>query len=204
MERSRSNEDWVSDLKAGGSVQAAALEELRVFLLSALPACLRRYGDVPPDLVEDVVQESLLRTLDRLDSFEGRSRFTTWTATLAARVALTELRRRRWRDVSLEEITASGEISPEEYGGSGDSPEQQVTRRRVAGAMHELIASALTERQRTAVVAELQGMAQEEIGQRLGIDRNAVYKLGHDARKKLKRGMEAAGYSADDIRAAYS
>ena len=62
----------------------------------------------------------------------------------------------------------------------------------------------LSERQQTALVAELRGMPQEEIGRRLGINRNAVYKLGHDARKKLKRGLEASGFDAEQIRAAFS
>ena len=47
-------------------------------------------------------------------------------------------------------------------------------------------------------------MPQEEIGRRLGITRNAVYKLGHDARKKLKHGLEASGFNATEIRSAFS
>ena len=70
--------------------------------------------------------------------------------------------------------------------------------------MAEIVANDLTERQRTAVIAELRGMPQAEIGRRLGITRNAVYKLTHDARKKIKRGLEASGFGAVDIRAAFS
>ena len=47
-------------------------------------------------------------------------------------------------------------------------------------------------------------MPQEEIGRHLGITRNAVYKLGHDARKKLKHGLEASGFDAAEIRASVS
>lgn len=43
-------------------------------------------------------QETLLRVLDQLDTFEGRSLFTTWVHKIAIRIALTELRRKRWRD----------------------------------------------------------------------------------------------------------
>ena len=70
--------------------------------------------------------------------------------------------------------------------------------------MREILANQLSERQRAAIIAEFNGMPQEEIGRRLGITRNAVYKLGHDARKKLKRGLEASGFDADEIRAAFS
>ena len=49
----------------------------------------------------------------------------------------------------------------------------------------------------------MKGLPQEEIARGLGINRNAVYKLGHDARKKLKRGLEASGFDAAAIRAAF-
>ncbi|NIR25616.1 MAG: RNA polymerase sigma factor, partial [Gammaproteobacteria bacterium] len=51
----------------------------------------------------------LLRALDHLHTFEGRSKFTTWVHKIAVRVALTELRRKRWEDVSLDEILESSE-----------------------------------------------------------------------------------------------
>jgi RNA polymerase sigma-70 factor (ECF subfamily) len=94
-------------------VRTLALESLRGYLLRALPGCLRRYGEVPAHLLEDAVQDALIRALGELDRFEGRSLFTTWVTTIAVRVALTELRRRRWRDVSLEALTASAEMAPQ-------------------------------------------------------------------------------------------
>jgi RNA polymerase sigma-70 factor (ECF subfamily) len=47
-------------------------------------------------------------------------------------------------------------------------------------------------------------MPQDEIARQLGSNRNAVYKLTHDARKRLKQGLEAAGFDADDIQAAFA
>ena len=67
--------------------------------------------------------------------------------------------------------------------------------------MYGVIERELTEKQRTALLAELKGMPLEEIGRRLGSNRNAVYKLTHDARKRLKKHLEAAGYSAADLQA---
>jgi len=70
--------------------------------------------------------------------------------------------------------------------------------------MYEVIGSELTEKQRTVLLAELGGMPQAEIGRRLGSNRNAIYKLTHDARKRLKRGLEGAGYGAQDIQTTFS
>src|SRR5262245_10538804 len=52
-------------------------------------------------------------------------------------------------------------------------------------------------------LTELRGMPQEEIARQLGIGRNALYKLGHDARKRLKARLAAAGVTDEDVRSAF-
>ena len=84
------------------------------------------------------------------------------------------------------------------------APDAQWERRAIFETMHTLIENDLTEKQRTALLAELKGMPLDEIARHLGSTRNAVYKLTHDARKRLKRRLEAAGYTADDLRATTS
>jgi RNA polymerase sigma-70 factor (ECF subfamily) len=204
VQTERQNDQWVEALSSHGADQAVALAELRDYLRTRLPACLRRYGEVPPDLIEDVVQESLLRVLDRLGDFEGRSRFTTWCVSLASRIAMTELRRHRWRDVSLELLLESGGSEPSSHPDGGDAPESRLSQSKITRALQTLIEESLTERQRTATVAEMGGMPQEEVGRRMGTNRNAIYKLVHDARRKLKSGLEAQGFDSETIRAAFS
>jgi RNA polymerase sigma-70 factor (ECF subfamily) len=41
------------------------------------------------------------------------------------------------------------------------------------------------------------------ISRRMGTNQNALYKLLHDARKKLKRKMEGAGLSAKEVLAVF-
>jgi RNA polymerase sigma-70 factor (ECF subfamily) len=58
----------------------------------------------------------------------------------------------------------------------------------------------LTDRQREAVVAVLlEEMPISEVAKRMGINQNALYKLLHDARRKLKRRMETAGLSSKEV-----
>jgi len=204
MRRPRTNEEWLHDLRSVAPAQTRALEELRGYLGRALPGALKRFGASPEHLLDDIVQDTLIRVLDHLEDFQGRSRFTTWVIAIAVRVAMTELRRRRWKDVSLEEFTESGGRAAENDVDADADPECRAARLRIIHAMQEILENQLSERQRTAILAEFGGMPQEEIGRRLGITRNAVYKLGHDARKKLKRGLEASGFDADEIRAAFS
>ncbi len=62
----------------------------------------------------------------------------------------------------------------------------------------------LTERQREAVVAVmLEGMPISEVARRMGTNQNALYKLLHDARKKVKRRMEADGLSPEEVLAVF-
>jgi len=203
MRRGRSNAEWQSELAGAGAAQSAALAELRAYLLRALPGALRAHGALDDAFFEDVAQETLIRVLDHLGEFEGRSRFTTWVTTIAVRVAMSELRRRRWKDASLDDVLAGAAVPASLETDAAADPAREAERRAVVRAIHDVVANELTERQRTAILAELAGMPQEEIGRRLGITRNAVYKLGHDARKKLKRGLEAAGFDAAAIRSAF-
>jgi RNA polymerase sigma-70 factor, ECF subfamily len=58
----------------------------------------------------------------------------------------------------------------------------------------------LTDRQREAVVAViLEEMPISEVARRMGTTQNALYKVLHDARKRLKRRMEAAGISPKEM-----
>jgi RNA polymerase sigma-70 factor (ECF subfamily) len=63
-----------------------------------------------------------------------------------------------------------------------------------------LIDETLTERQRRAMVAVvLGGMPLQEVARRMGTNRNALYKLMHDARQRLKRCLEAEGVSLEAL-----
>jgi len=204
MRSPRTNDEWIHDLRSDAPAQTRALEELRGCLRRALPGAIKRFGAMPEHLLDDIVQDALIRVLEHVDEFQGRSRFTNRVTTIAVRAALTELRRRRWKDVSLEDLTADGErVLTSDVEADAD-PERRAARSRIVRAMQEIVEGELSERQRTAIIAEFSGMPQQEIDRRLGITRNAVYKLGHDAQKKLKRGLEASGFDADEIRAAFS
>ncbi len=195
---SRDNDRWLTDLREDGEAREAALSELRTALLRNLRQALSRYS-VDDAFLEDAVQDTLLRILDRLGQFQGRSRFLTWATSIAIRVALGELRRGRWKDVSLEGVLATAGFVPDQIVDRESPPQAQAERRALLHTLQQLIEHELTERQKTALLAELKGMPQDEIARHLGSNRNALYKLTHDARKRLKRGLETAGYAAEDV-----
>jgi RNA polymerase sigma-70 factor, ECF subfamily len=200
----RDNEAWRAHLDGTGSDQQAALSDLREALLRGLRRALSHRAGANDAFLEDVVQDALVRILERLPQFQGRSRFLTWAMSIAIRVAMSELRRRRWKDVSLDEVIVGGDLKPGRAIDDDPGPDARSEREAILDAMRELIRGGLTEKQRAALLAELRGMPQDEIARHLGSNRNALYKLTHDARKRLKRGLEAAGFTAEDIGAAFA
>jgi RNA polymerase sigma-70 factor (ECF subfamily) len=192
-----SNESWHQRLQSSGPNRDDALAALREILLSRLRAAFRDRGGVDHSLLDDVIQETLLRILDRLDQFQGASRFTTWATSIAVRIAFTELRQRHWKDVSLDEFLE--DLPHAEPPGRESPPTSGLETKSLVDELYRIIHSELTGKQRTALLAELKGMPLEEIGRRMGTNRNAVYKLTHDARKRLKHCLERAGYSAADL-----
>ena len=207
----RSNEEWLAELKSDGPDKEAALADLRAVILKGLPYALSNY--LSPDnpqfkpLTDEVTQDTLLRVLDHLDTFEGRSRFTTWVQKIAVRIALTELRRRRWRDFSLDSLVEENEEGvsfPSLMIDPAPNPDSLTQQSDMLQRVGRLINEELTEKQRQAIVATaVEGVPLEEVARRMNMKRNALYKLLHDARLRLKNRMADEGLTTEDIWAVF-
>jgi RNA polymerase sigma-70 factor (ECF subfamily) len=195
--RERTNKQWLEELR--GPSPDAALADLYDLLVRGLGAALGGYGRGVEANFGDFAQEALIKITANLDSFRGESRFTTWAQKIAVNVALTELKRKRWRDVSLQELLARRGAADRGPAESRPTAEQLALQNAVLRELRRVIDEELTERQREAVVAVLlEGMPISEVARRMGTTQNALYKLLYDARKRLKRRMEAAGLSAEE------
>jgi len=206
----RTNEQWLSDLRSEDGTKESALADLRAIIARGLPFALSRWlSPASPQfesLVEEVTQETLLRVLDQLHTFEGRSQFTTWVHKIAIRIALTELRRKRWQDSSLDEMVDNEEmpVSPRILEDTRATPEQIAERADMLARVRRVIDEELTERQRRALIMlGMQGMPMEEAARRLKTNRNALYKLLHDARLRLKQRLHTEGLDAQEVLAAF-
>jgi RNA polymerase sigma-70 factor (ECF subfamily) len=206
----RSNADWIAALQSVGAEQAAALTELRTYLLRAALFTLRRArhhvghlgAGALDTLAEDCAQEALSAIVQHLHEFRGNSRFTTWAYAFAVNMALVAARRERWATVSLDRILDKGQpasTSPSEDPREPD-PERRALQAEVAAVVHDGIDKHLTARQqqvlRALVVEEL---PLDEVVRHWGSNRNAVYKLVHDARLKLKRHLMTCGLDVKEV-----
>jgi len=206
----RTNEAWLSDLRANGEIRSTALEDLRAVIQKGLPYALSRWlsPDLPQfnALVDEVTQETLLRVLDQLGTFEGRSQFTTWVHKIAVRIALTELRRKRWRDSSLDELTENEDAPPPPglLADSQASPETSAERGDMMTRVRRIIEEELTDRQRQALILlGVQDMPIEDAARKLKTNRNALYKLLHDARLRLRTRLASEEIAPHEVLALF-
>jgi len=199
---SAADDPWVIRLNGEPDVRDAALSELREILLRGLSKSMSsRYGGALSP--EDVVQDSLVKILQSLDQFAGRSRFTTWAMTVATRIGISAMRRKHFQDVSINSLATDG--SSFEIATDGDvTASTEFDRQSMVVNLQGLIDTTLSEKQRFAIRATLAGMPVEVIAEKSGNNRNSVYKLVHDARVKLKSGLEAAGISVDELAANFA
>jgi len=194
--------NWVDQLKSGPPESDTALKKLRVILLRGLSHSLAMRGGGEA-FAEDVVQETLIKVMNSLDSFAGRSRFTSWAITIATRTGISALRRRHFQNVSLEDVAGDGDMQFSAEAATAD-PSDRSSRHEVLQQLNQLVNEKLTTRQRKVMLAALAGMPMEEIARRMHSNRNAIYKLFHDARKKLRAGFESLGVQASDIQAVFN
>lgn len=209
----RTNEDWVAELTADGARQEAALAELRGRLRRGLYAFLRQHrsdmarrdSEDLGQMAEDFAQESLLKILDGLSSFRGESRFTTWAMKIAIRTAVSNLRRAAYRDLSLDDLAERGtslRLLPDASVGPASlpDPQREAERNEVFTLLAQAVKTELSDRQRQAFLAtNVDGVPVEIVAQLMGSNPNALYKLVHDARRKLRRSLIDQGFTFDRV-----
>ena len=195
------NEEWIEGLSAPPDDRAIA--KLREYLVRGLKASL--YKNVDKDLadfVEDIAQDAILKILAKLHTFRGESKFTTWAMKVAVREAYTELRRKRYNDISLHDyVNPKGEkdhaVEMEE---ESALPDQLAHESMLVQKVMQVMEEQLTEKQKTV----LQYLIIDQIpltivAEKMDTNRNAIYKLVHDARLKLKTSLELEGIDPEKI-----
>ena len=200
----RNNEQWLADLTSGGQTTEDALEDLRTFILRGIMGYLRTRSDLSrldtrdlEQLAQDTAQDAMLKIRDKLGTFQGKSKLTTWATKIAINHLISDLRRQRWRDVSLNEVLDGGtsleEIIADPPSDIGN-PSLATERALVWKSVSDVLEHGLTERQRLAIVTtQLNGVPMQEAAQMLETNTNNLYKLIHDARLKIKKALISQG-----------
>jgi RNA polymerase sigma-70 factor (ECF subfamily) len=190
------SERWLSALRSAGPERERAVSELHELLLRAArfetarrAAAALSLGE-RDDLAMQAADDALMLVLEKLDTFEGRSRFTTWAYKFAVYEAGVKTRRRGWQDREVTLEDASWSLIADASSG----PEDAAEARELLRALESGIASALTAHQRNVLVAlAVTGVPIDVLAERLGTTRGALYKTLHDARRKLRGHLSNQG-----------
>lgn len=145
------------------------------------------------DVAHQAAADAMLAIGRKLPGFRGESRFTTWAYKFVIFEVSAKLGRHFWRlhpHVSLE--AEDWEVLPDRF---GVDPGDHAERAAMVRAVRHALDRELTDHQRrvfTAIV--LEGLPLDAVAERLGTNRNAIYKTLHDARRKIRTHLVACGY----------
>lgn len=217
MSKERTNDEWLHDLNATGELQETAIADLRDLLLRVALFFFSRnlgdFGELNRDEIlqraEDSAQDALIAVMNHLQDFRGDSKFTTWAYKFAINIALMAARHERWKGVSLDELSFSNEgafferVLQDKTDGS--APDQSALQNEVRETIQDVIEHDLTDKQRRVILMMVfNDVPMDEVVRHLGANRNAVYKMLHDARRKLKSGLQARGFDIGETLALFS
>lgn len=192
--------EWIRALGATGAEREAALGRLHALLVRVAVRELRRreaangvHGRELDDLAQQAADDAMLAILVKLDLFRGESRFTTWAYRFVILEVSSKLGRHYWRRHPAEHLeTAVWDRLP---GRLGASPDEAAEHAELVKAVRRAVEETLTEHQRRLFVAVvLNEVPLDALVARLGTNRNAVYKVIFDARRKIRGYLVAHGY----------
>jgi len=192
-----SADPWVRELSDPLTREVAAARLHAMLLRAARFEVARRRNSLGhiqasdvDDLATQAADDALVAILAKLDTFRGRSRFTTWAYKFVLLEAAVKARRRAWQG---HEVTIDDE-SWTRMAARGRSAEDELETGELLAAIAEAVPRCLTDHQRRVLTAlALDGVPVDVLAERLDTTRGALYKTLHDARRRLRAELEEAG-----------
>jgi RNA polymerase sigma-70 factor (ECF subfamily) len=194
------NAAWIRDLscrdvagdEARGRLFDLLLRTSRIEARRRSPYSLLA-GPELDDLAHQAAADALLLIIDKIDTFRGDCRFTTWAYRFAVLIVASKIRRHPWqrrdRPVQVEEW-----MDPP--GRSGDEPEVDFEARELGSVIQRVVMTKLTARQREVLIGSaMEEASADDLAERLGSNRNAIYKTLFDARHKVRLALRAEGFA---------
>jgi RNA polymerase sigma-70 factor (ECF subfamily) len=137
---------------------------------------------------EDVVQDAFLKAYQKLDQFQGNSKFYTWLVRIAVNEALMRLRKRKSdKTVSMDDDVETEEgTMPREFADWSPNPEQQLSQAELKDLLGRTIQGLPTSFRTVFVLRDVEGMSTEETAEMLGLSVPAVKSRLLRARLQLR------------------
>ena len=139
------------------------------------------------EIVEDLTQETFLRTFKALEYFDSRSRLSTWIYTIAHNVAIDYLRK---TGSERTELFWHGDEKPEgeerEVASTGLDPEAQLSREQSERLVHDGLAQLPLKYRVPVVYAAIDGLDYPAIARMLNVPLGTVKTLIFRGKRMLR------------------
>jgi RNA polymerase sigma-70 factor (ECF subfamily) len=137
---------------------------------------------------EDVMQDAFLKAYEKLDQFQGNSKFYTWLVRIAVNESLMRLRKRRsGKTVSIDEDIETDEGSvPRDLADWAPNPEQNYSQTELAEILRKTIQGLPQGFRIVFVLRDVEGLSTEETAETLGLSIPAVKSRLLRARLQLR------------------
>ena len=181
----REDKELVAACLAGDQRACTALVEAYVRMVGTV--IWRATGQ--RDVIEDLTQETFLRTFRALEYFDSRARLSTWIYTIAHNVAIDHLRRTAgvrvdsltWRDVEGDEEPQEREIVSTTL-----DPEAQLSREQSERLVHDGLAQLPVKYRLPVVYAAIDGLDYPTIARMLDVPLGTVKTLIFRGKRMLR------------------
>jgi RNA polymerase sigma-70 factor, ECF subfamily len=190
---------WLGRLGAADGERRAAERDLHARLVRIALAEVRRRSASTPvtgpeldDIAHQAADDAMVAILAKLGDFRGESRFMTWAYRFVILEVSAKLGRHYWRNPPVALDAEQWERLPDRL---GIDPQQHAESAGILAEVRRVIDDELTTHQRQIFVAiVVDGIPLDALVARLGLGRNAIYKVVFDARRKIRRALVAKGY----------
>jgi RNA polymerase sigma-70 factor (ECF subfamily) len=137
---------------------------------------------------QDVVQDAFLKAYEKLDQFQGNSKFYTWLVRIAVNESLMRLRKRRTgKMVSIDDDIETEEGSvPRDLADWSPNPEQNYSQAELAEILRKTIQGLPQGFRVVFVLRDVEGLSTEETAETLGLSIPAVKSRLLRARLQLR------------------
>jgi RNA polymerase sigma-70 factor, ECF subfamily len=195
--------EWLRALAGTGPQRDAALVRLHGLLMRIARSevarrgpRLRVSGPELDDLAYQAAADALLAITGKLGQFRGESRFTTWAYKFVIFEVSVKIGRHFWRNPAMPLDAEDWDRLP---GWFGFDPAREAEWRDLLAALRRAVDTELTPRQRVVFVAiVVNDVPLDALAIELDSNRNAIYKMMFDTRRKLRAALAADGYLVDE------
>ena len=183
---------WVERLHADehtrGKAVAELYDQLRIEAAHHIRYRITNVARFPrsdiDDLAAQAAGDALIALLRKLDDFRGDSQFWTWARRFAELEAPVSIRRRLGRD--RVGICRHPDLV-DQVTDRSLSAHDRAEIRELLRDISDVVGAELTDRQRTVLVAAVNGVPASALAEDLGTTPGAIYKCLHDARVKVRQ-----------------